>query len=596
MYNFFRKFFGSQLQFKLILFNIISSVGLVGGLISCVLSIINGLPAIQNIIASMTLVVLIAAIYLANKKGRLSQASLLIIVLITLILLPLMFFTGGGVYSGMPSWFVIGMIFTFLLIDGKKCYILIIMQTLLYAGCYFIAYYFPERIKLFPTISGIFIDSAQSMFIASFTIGMIIRFQGLEYDKELNRSFEQNKQLEAAKDAANQANAAKTEFLSHMSHDIRTPINGIIGMLDIAEEEPDNPELQEDCRKKIRISSNHLLSLINDILDISMLESGKVAFSEEVFNLRELLDNCMVITRERAEERNISMMLKDDGIDHYFLKGSPLHVRQVIINIISNAIKYNKDFGSIDVLVSESGYENDMIRVRFIIKDTGIGMSEEFVKKIYEPFTQENGGARTQYTGSGLGMAITRELIEQMGGTIEVESVQNTGSTFTVEIPFKTADHADAVSLIKDSHISSDAAREMGAPIKNMKILLVEDNDLNREIAEHILTKGGAMVVNAVNGKEAVDLFSVSEPGQYDCILMDIMMPVMDGLEATRRIRALERPDAAEIPVIAMTANAYAEDMKKAAAAGMNEFITKPIDNDRMYKVVSEFRKKISDV
>lgn len=581
MKKYLEKLFGPSLQMRLILFNIISAVGLLGGMISLTVSLANGLPAVQNLIVFFTLAILVAALYMANVKHMLDQASMLIIIMITLLLMPLMFFTGGGVYSGMPSWLLLGIIFTFLLIRGKACWMLAGIQTVLYIACYIIAYYYPENVRFFPTVSGVFIDSAQSMLIASLTIGLIIKFQTTEYNKELKRSAEQNRQLEIAKDEANKANNAKTEFLSHMSHDIRTPINGIIGMLDIAEEMPADYVRQADCLKKIRISSEHLLSLINDILDISMLESGKVAFASEVFDLRELLDDCLVIVHERAEERGVTITFKDDGLEHEFLTGSPLHVRQVLINLIGNAIKYNKDNGSIEVSTDESGFDGNKVNVRFVIKDTGIGMSEEFIKQAYEPFTQENGGARTQYAGSGLGLSITKELVEKMGGTISVESVPGQGSTFSVLIPFITAEKADLVRL----------DRKPSPSIAGMKILLVEDNELNREIAVHNLKKAGAEVVIAMNGNEALDRFSMSEPGQYDCILMDIMMPVMDGLEAARRIRLLDRDDAAAVPIIAMTANAYSEDMQKAKDAGMNGFLTKPVDNEKMFSMIAGFRK-----
>lgn len=585
MKKLFNRFFSPQLSFRLTLFNIISTVGLIGGLISFGVSLANGLPAIQDAVVFCSILMLAYCLYLANFKDRLKAASIIIISLITMVLLPIMFITGGGVYGGMPSWFVIGIVFTFLLIDGRLCLILAAIQTLLYIGCFTVAYYHPEWITQFPSRSGVFIDAAQSMFIAAFTLGLIMRFQSMAYDKAMKKLIDQNRQLEAATDAANAANKAKTEFLSHMSHDIRTPINGIVGMLDIAERNPSDAARQADCLKKIRVSSMHLLSLINDILDISRLESGKVEFAAETFDLKTLVDDCCTIIRENARMKKLSFDLDVSGIVHSCLSGSPLHVRQVIINILGNAIKYNREGGSISFAVRELSFANETASVEFRIADTGIGISEEFMKHLFEPFTQETGGARTQFNGSGLGMSITKDLVEQMGGTISAESVQGKGSIFTVVLPFKTGDPA-MLQIEEESGKKEDV-------LDGMKILLVEDNDLNREIASYILTAGGASVTEAVNGREAVGIFAESDEEEFDVILMDIMMPVMDGLEASRQIRALARKDAGQVKIIAMTANAYQEDILKAKEAGMDGYLTKPLDNEKMVKMIAGSKRHL---
>lgn len=589
MEKIYNRFFSPHLPFRLALFNIISAVGLIGGLLSLCVSLANGLPPAQNIIVASAILVLMACMYGANYKGRLRLSSILIIILITLILLPLMFFTGGGVYGGMPSWFVIGMVFTFLLIEGKLCYVLLGIQAALYIACYCAAYYHPAWINRFPSESGVFIDIAQSMFAAAFTIGLIIRFQGIAYEKALRKSEEQNRQLEEATAAAVKANHAKTAFLSHMSHDIRTPINGIIGMLDIAERSTEDPARQADCLRKIRISAMHLNSLINDILDISMLESGRVEFSEEAFDMKELLENCLTITQEKAAERGITMTLDTQGLTHRFLIGSPLHVRQIVINIIGNAVKYNKEHGSITITAAQEAYRDGIASVAFCISDTGIGMSGEYLTRLFEPFTQEKQDARTQFSGSGLGMAITRELVEQMHGTISVSSRPGEGTSFFVVLPFQTAPEQ---ACPEPEAASGQADKKEVPSIAGTRILLVEDNELNREIAEYILLEAGATVISAADGEEAVGRFSSSAPGEYDCILMDIMMPVMDGFEATHRIRSMDRADAKTVPIIAMTANAYAEDVRKSKSAGMDEHLTKPLDNAKMVELIAKVTGK----
>lgn len=392
-----------------------------------------------------------------------------------------------------------------------------------------------------------------------------------------------NRELQAAIQEATRANQAKAEFLSHMSHDIRTPINGIMGMLDIAEKNPEDPDRQADCRGKIRTSAEHLLSLINDVLDISKLESGNVEFAMERFSLKQLLHNCSVIVGGQAAQKNVKLVtdFSEPGrLPHEYFSGSPLHIKQILINIAGNAVKYNKPMGSIIFKCHELYAENGTAHICFEISDTGIGMDASWLKHIFEPFTQESSGARTNYQGTGLGMAITKKLVDKMGGTIQVESELDKGSVFTVVLPLKIAELPEIEKESKDTE---------QAVLAGKKALLVEDNELNQEIARYILEESGLEVTLAVNGKEAVDLFREAEPHTWQIIFMDVMMPVMNGYEATQSIRGLDRPDAAEIPVIAMTANAFAEDIKESVKAGMNEHLAKPLDPEMINHVLQKW-------
>ena len=571
------------LPLRLVLFNIITVIGLIGGTISLGVSLTTGLPAVQNIVVFFTLMVLAVCLYLANVRGKIRIASIIIIVLITFFLLPAMFFTGGGVHSGMPSWFIIGIAFTCLLIEGSLCWVLLAIQVVLYLVCFIFSYVHPEFIQTFPTETGAFVDIVQSMFIAALVLGPIIRFQSYVYEMILKKYKEQNALLEDAKDVANRANSAKTDFLSHISHDIRTPMNGILGMLDISEKNADNPEKLADCRRKIRISSEHLLSLVNDVLDISKLEKGKVDFAKENFSAVRLLEDCVSMTQKHADARDVLLSLDTTAISSGLsLEGSPLHVRQIVINIIENAIKYNKVGGRVNVVAKELPSEGEIITLQVRVIDTGIGMSPEFLKKAFEPFTQENNDARTEYSGTGLGLAITKRLVEQMGGNIAVESKVGTGSTFIIEIPFRKG-----AAEMQGEGANGNAA----ADLNGMTVLLVEDNELNMEIAQYILKEAGANVIPAKNGCEAVEKFSASGDGEINCILMDIMMPLMDGLEATRRIRDLGKANAKAVPIIAMTANAFAEDIQKAKDAGMNDYLSKPIDSVKMCKAIAAYKQ-----
>jgi len=399
--------------------------------------------------------------------------------------------------------------------------------------------------------------------------------------ERMKKEISYQRKLEKAVERAERANIAKSEFLSRMSHDIRTPINGILGMLEIAERNNDNSDKVKDCYTKIRSSSNHLLSLINDVLDMSKLEMGRVEFTNEAFDLRELLGSCIDILKPLAEENGISMDVDSIySIEHPYLMGSPLHLRQIFVNVATNAIKYNKPHGTICVEMSEVSCDEDNVVYRMIISDTGIGMSKKFLEKIFEPFTQENQSARTVYGGSGLGISIVKKMLEQMGGDIQVESEKGVGSKFTIDIPFK---------IDKEPQQKGDGEENIEIVLDGMKVLLVEDNELNMEIAQYMLENAHVEVVVANNGKEAVDIFEQSSVGEFHCILMDMMMPVMDGIEATKCIRNMDRKDAKEVPIVAMTANAFAEDVQKVKEAGMNEHIAKPIDFDRMIDVLWQY-------
>lgn len=382
----------------------------------------------------------------------------------------------------------------------------------------------------------------------------------------------QEELLKAAK-KAEAANVAKTEFLQRMSHDIRTPINGIIGMVEVGDHYSDDIEKQADCRAKIKDASKTLLELVNEVLDMSKLESGEIVLEEVGFNIDKLSDETIGIVEELAKERNIQIV-KEKNITHPYLMGSPIHVKRVLMNVLSNAIKYNRDNGFIYVSYKElEAKEPFHVIVEFICRDTGIGMSKKFQNRIFEPFAQEHIGSRSKYVGTGLGMPIAKSLVEKMGGTIEFTSQEGVGSQFVMRIPFK----------IDQEHKNERAKESVSVSIEGLHVLLVEDNELNMEIARFIIENEGARVICATNGKEAVDIYK-NAPESFDIILMDIMMPEMDGLQATQVIRSFDH----DIPIVAMTANAFAEDKIKAKKAGMNAHVSKPLDKDKLIQVISK--------
>ena len=377
---------------------------------------------------------------------------------------------------------------------------------------------------------------------------------------------------------AEAANEAKTEFLQRMSHDIRTPINGIRGLVNMADHYADDMEKQTEYRTKVKEASNLLLELVNDVLDMSKLESGEIILEEVPFNLSSISIEVFIVIEQMAAEQNIRIVWEKKEITHRDLIGSSEYVKRVMMNILSNAVKYNRENGQIYISCMEIPSElPEMTTMEFVCRDTGIGMTEEFQKCVFEPFAQEHAGSRTKFAGTGLGMPITKKLVEKMGGTITFESKEGMGTTFVIRVPFK---------IDLDADKSEEQKNVAEKSIKGLHILLVEDNELNMEITEFVLQNEGADVTKAWNGQEAVELFSKSESGEFDAILMDIMMPVMNGYEATKIIRSLDREDAKIIPIIAMTANAFTEDRIRAKEAGMDEHVAKPIDVELLIKVI----------
>ena len=456
---------------------------------------------------------------------------------------------------------------------GTKCYGIMLKQR-----DYYIYAYLPDTEVLHNLPFSV--TSVLLLYLLMFSIFWLWTYRANQaHQKQEQKKDEKYKaELLIAAKKAEAANQAKTEFLQRMSHDIRTPINGICGMLDVADHYADDMEKQTECRAKVKEASNLLLELVNDVLDMSKLETDEIVLEEVPFNLSKISKEVLVVIEQIAEEQNIRIEWEKKEITHRDLIGSSEYVKRVMMNILSNAVKYNKANGSIYISCMEIPSEQPgMTTIEFVCRDTGIGMSDEFQKHIFEPFTQEHEGSRTKFAGTGLGMSITKKLVEKMGGTIAFESKEGVGTTFVIRVPFKIDPDADKREEPKDVSEKS---------IKGLHILLAEDNELNMEIAEFVLRNEGAEVTKAWNGQEAVERFRNSEPGEFDAILMDIMMPVMNGYEAVKMIRSLDREDAKTIPVIAMTANAFTEDRRRAKEAGMDEHISKPVDVKSLIKVI----------
>ena len=450
-------------------------------------------------------------------------------------------------------------------------------------GFYVCAYLPEQSVFETPPRNMIFIVVAYLMIVL--LIELVRRRTMRSYEAEhLRQQRAYQIELEQAAHKAEAANVAKTEFLQRMSHDIRTPINGIRGMVEIGNHYSDDPDKQAECRRKIWDASGLLLELVNEVLDMGKLESGEIILEHRPFNMVKLLTGLRDVLEKQAAGRGIKIICEDIALPHPELIGSPVHVKRLMMNIMSNAVKYNKDNGTITVTLQELRCEGGKAWIRFTCADTGIGMSEEFQKHIFEPFTQEALDARSTYGGTGLGMSIAKSLVDKMDGTITFESKQGVGTTYVITLPFE---------IDRDAEPQPGHEKSMDAStLQGMRVLLVEDNDLNLEIAQFLLENAGMKVTTARNGQQAVDTFAAAAPGSFDAILMDVMMPVMDGYEATRTIRRLDRPDAGSIPILAMTANAFTEDRRRAYEAGMNEHLTKPLETELVLKTLAKYVKK----
>jgi signal transduction histidine kinase len=383
------------------------------------------------------------------------------------------------------------------------------------------------------------------------------------------------------------ANVLKMKFLRQMSHDIRTPINGIRGMIRIGNSFPDDMEKQQECRDKIWEASGFLIDLVNDVLDMGKLESGEIKLEEKPFRLQELVDNELTVLEEQARERSVMLQIGRMEGEHWNLIGSPVHVQRVLTNVIANAIKYNRENGTVTISCRELAGKStqESTRYEFICEDTGIGMSQEFQKHMFEQFSQENVSGEVSHHGTGLGLAIVKSLVQVMKGDIWCESERDKGTTFHIILPFGI----DAEEKIPE--IVTGEGSE--AQLQGVSVLLVEDNEMNMEIAQFLLEEEGATIRSAWNGQEALEIFAASEMGEFDVILMDVMMPVMDGEAAARAIRALDRADAKTIPIIATTANAFEDDIESALQAGMNAHIAKPINLLHLKQVIRKYLNRV---
>lgn len=568
----FRKLFKEQYDIKHRLLNVILIAGILGVLVACIITVFSH----QNIYSQITSFVCLAAfivVYLiANVLNKPQLAVIISSILFNNILLPLLYIFSGGIESGMPQWYLLGFILPFLLMKGKKTIAFYVVNSIQFIALVVYTYYHPEVIHRLDSVHQVTVDVVSAMLATVVIIGAIFRYQSFIYEKQ------QNVIVGSIKDA-NLAIKAKRDFLANVSHDIRTPMDAIIGFTEIAKKNMDNPERLTDSLEKISLASQHLMHLVNEVLDTSKIENGKIQLEEELCSLHQTIDDLCQVLQHEIEQKNLKIITDYSMLDDDVLSCDKLRLNQILLNILSNAVKYSFEGGKIYIsIIQLSSDDETKIVNEFHIRDEGCGMSPEFMSHVFEPFERDR-TTTTKVEGTGLGLTIAKSLTEIMGGTIEVTSELGKGSEFTAIIPLSipslTEIEEDQDTIVYD--------------FKGRHLLVVDDNDLNREILVDSLREEGFVVEEAIDGSFAIEKIRDSEPGYYDLVIMDLQMPVMDGYETTAIIRKFSDKVVAEIPIVAITAEAFAEEKSKAFNAGMNAYLVKPVDMPSLLKVLMLF-------
>lgn len=577
----------SQTNYQLLRYNIILTIGIVAlALIVIIEYFMNYADDGLIVLAALLLYLIIMAVLGNSYPKKLSLFSALVMALINFIIFPYLFLfaDGGGVESGMPIWMTFGVILFFMMVDGIYFKIMLPLVTIVNVGVIFYAY---THQYLFVNDDGepyYYLDNLIAILAVAFSIGMILRYQN-------NLESMQKKNIEDAMLAADKekmnaqkANDAKTNFLASMSHDIRTPMNAIVGLTDIAKYNIDDKEKVQECLDKITTSSTQLLNLLNNILDMSEIEvSDSLRLKENQFSMEELLENIQLVLSQMARSRKLVLEFNCQVRDGN-LVGDAVRLRQVLMNIISNSIKFTEAFGHVNVTVTQTKAKQEgYAEFDFVIEDTGVGMSQEFIDKhIFKPFERGDGRYVQKTEGSGIGMSITKGIIDAMGAELKIDSKIEKGTRFFIHAAFKMDNKLqNTITKEKDGTAVLDA--------KGKNLLVVEDNEINMEIIKAILERTHAHVVCAWDAEEAIDIISESHENYFDLILMDIQLPGMNGYSAARTIRCMDRKDSVTIPIIAMTANAFSQDVEKALNSGMNAHVAKPIDVDELFQKMYHF-------
>lgn len=580
-----KRFFDVDKSIHLVLFNIITLAGIGGGILGLIVSVACKLPLVQLASIAAALLVLITCFYIANWKGKLKQASTGIVVIITMLLFPAMFFTDGGAYGGMGYWFTLGIVFNFLMVEGAAFSVILVLQIIVILCCYWVAYLYPQLVVPIGSEANIFIDILQSRIILGLVVGVIYRFQTKVYRKALHQIEKQNEELKRSEEKADKANQAKSDFLSNMSHEIRTPINAVIGMNEMILREAKEEQLLEYATA-VQNSALALLSIINDVLDISKIEAGKIEISEARYELSSLLTDSYTMIIDRAESRGLEFEVCCEESIPAFLLGDMVRIRQILANLLTNAVKYT-DHGKIRLCVTGE-YEDGIFYLTARVEDTGIGISEENRERLFGKFERFDLVRNQSIEGTGLGLSITKELVELMHGTIEAESEYGVGSVFTVRIPQKVLSDQPIGSfdIKKRIHSREGQHYESRFTAPAARILVVDDVAMNLKVFVNLLKETQIEIDTAQSGAECIAL---ATKRQYDIIFMDHMMPQLNGIDTLKALR--ERPDNLNMqtPVVMLTANALSGVEEMYLKEGFSAYLSKPVRGKNLEEMVLRF-------
>ena len=567
-----RSFFGEQYDIQHRLLNIILVVGILGIVFACLVSTLMHQNAYSIILSYVCLVLFCLIFWIANRLKRSQLAIIIFAILFDNIILPILFITSGGIESGMPLWYIMGLIFPFLLIKGRSCITVFVISITEFIVLIVYTYYHPEIIMKMASIKMVLFDVIVTMIAVVVVFASIFRYQTHIYQK-------QQKAIIKSIREANEAIKQKQDFISNVSHDIRTPMDSIIGFTELAKKNLDNPEKLADSLEKISRASGHLLNLVNEVLDMSKITSGKTVIEEEMCSIHSIIDNVCQIMQHEIDQKKLKIELDYSMLDDDVLSCDKIRLNQILLNLLSNAVKYSYEGGKITISVIQlSSDDESKIVNEFHIKDEGCGMTPEFMDHVFEPFARDK-SSPVSAEGTGLGLTICKSLAEIMGGDIEVLSELGKGSEFTLIVPLSIP------SLLEIEEEQDIVVYDF----KGRRILVVEDDVLNREILVEALREEGFVVDEAIDGSFAIEKLRDNDPGTYELVIMDLQMPVMDGFETAKIIRNFKNSEVAEIPIVALTADVLPEEKNQAFSSGFNAYLVKPVDMPAMLKVLMLF-------
>ena len=567
-----RRLFGEQYDIQHRLLNIILLVGILGVAFACFIAVVMHQNPMTQILSFTCLILFFLIFWIANTLKRSQLAIIVFSILFNNFILPSLFISSGGIEGGMPLWCLLGFVFPFLLIKGRSCVVVFIISITEFIVLVIYSYYHPEIIMKMESVKMVLMDMVITMIAVVIIIASIFRYQTHIYQKQ------QRTIIKTVREA-NEAIKQKQDFISNISHDIRTPMDSIIGFTELAKKNMDNPEKLADSLEKISRASDHLMNLVNEVLDISKIASGKSVVEEEMCSIHEIIDNVCQILQNEIDNKKLTVDLDFSMLDEDVLSCDSLRLKQILLNLISNAVKYSYEGGRIQISVIQLSTEDESIIVNeFHIRDEGCGMTPEFMEHVFEPFARDK-SSPVSAEGTGLGLTIAKSLVEIMGGTIEVVSELGKGSEFTAIIPL-------SIPQLTEIEEEQDIVIY---DFKGRRVLVVDDNQLNREILVEAMREEGFVVDEAIDGSFAIEKLRDSEPGTYELVILDLQMPVMDGYETTRIIRNFQNPKVSEIPIVALTADALPEEKSRAFNCGVNAYLVKPVDMPSLLKVLMLF-------